>query len=180
MGTKRQATIKTLLLLTAVVAVQCATTSGSFRSPVLMSGDLRAGIWYSTVTGIFFWAILPLTISLFVRSMLRVLAAGLVIGCLALCAYLFWMRYAIEMADSFVGYRLTGFIYGPFGCFEPILQAWRRRSTEPMPKVLGFSIYGNWLVLYTMVYLLFAKSCLLRKKSKQPESPEHYASKPMV
>src|SRR4051812_3602207 len=172
MGTKRQATIKTLLLLTAVVAMQCATTSGSFRSPVLMSGDLRAGIWFSTVTGIFFWAVLPLTITLFVRSLLRVLAVGSMIGCVSLCVYFYWMGYAIEMADSFVGYRLTGFIYGPFACFEPILQAWRSQHTEPMPKVLGFSIYGLWLILYMMVYWFFIKSCLLRMQSKETDSAE--------
>ena len=42
-------------------------------------------------------------------------------------------------------------MHGPFACFEPILQAWRSRHTGPMPKVLGFSIYGIWLILYMAV-----------------------------
>lgn len=173
MGTKRQATIKTLFLLTAVVAVQCATTSGSFTSPILLSGDLRAGIWYSLVTGTLVWAIVPLTITLFIRSTLRVLAAGLAIGCFSLFAYFFWMRHAIDMADSFVGYRLTGVICGPFGCFEPLLQQWRSRHIEPMPKILGVSIYGLWLILYAEVYMLFINSCLLQKQSTNDEPEQH-------
>jgi hypothetical protein len=163
MRTARQPTIKTLLLMMAVIAVQCA----AMPSPVEEWGNddlslyyFRASRWSALAAGILFWSVLPVVIALFIRSPARGLAVGFGFGLLAIGA----CYYSISVLDSAtfnsaVSWIWGGILYGPCGCVYPMRAWWYSAHAEPMPVLLTFAIYLVWLVTYTTTCFFVAKSC---------------------
>jgi hypothetical protein len=167
MRTKRQPTIKTLLLLMAVVAVQCALLPRPVqRNDPWMHQYYLVGRWCMFVTGILFWSAQPLMIALCVRSTRRAGAIGLGF-CFVWAFARFYSRSRFDMfSDSIGHWILSGILAGPFGCLAPIRVWWWDVNSEPMPTPLVVAANTAVLIIYTTTCLLTARSCRLREQPK--------------
>lgn len=163
MRTKRQPTIKTLLLVTVVVAIQCAGMSVTINGNTVLS-EVPAFIRPLFVTGILFWSALPLAIALFARSEGRATAVGFGFGLMSMPAVFYFMK--LDWFDpTYVKFALLGILRGPFECLAPIRVLWWNTNANPMPMPIEIAMYSVWLIIYTATCFLIAKSCRLREQS---------------
>jgi hypothetical protein len=164
MRTARQPTIKTLLLLMAVVAVQCEAMS------VIVTGRASVAIvelvfwWTLIVTGILFWTVLPLAIAIFIRSMRRAGAVGFGLGLLSMLTYLYSRDHFDSHSPSNVDWVWRGIVSGPFGCLARIRGWWWDTHSYPMPMPLVIAVYSPVVIIYTMTCVFVAKSCRVRER----------------
>src|SRR4051794_14184471 len=109
MRTKRQPTIKTLLLIKAVVAGQCAAMARPFsENDAYWQPVERVGAWCTFLSGVFFWSVFPLLIALIVRSAKQAGAVGMGIGFLSILA----SRYSAAFGGN-VGHIMFRTLRGP-------------------------------------------------------------------
>lgn len=154
MKTKRQPTMKTLLLLPTVMAIQCAATPAIVKLNYVASASDLSDAWWVFCGGYLFWSAIPLAIALFCRSPIRAGLLGLEFSLLWLCAYFYQTNYARYSSGAVVDYVLCG----PFGAISHRSYSGELKS---IPEIL---IYSAVLVMYVITCFLFSKSCRLREQ----------------
>lgn len=164
MRTKRQPTIKTLLLLMAMLAIQCAATPAFIELNYSHSKVTWDEVWWTFCGGYFFWSAIPMAIALYCRTAVRAGLLGFEFGLMWVCAYFYRTDYATRSFYSNASREeiVNEILCGPFGILSPLANRPPDR-TFPIPEIAS---YFAVLVVYMMINILFAKSCRLREQSK--------------
>jgi hypothetical protein len=160
MRTKRQPTIRTWLLMVAVIAPLCASFQGLDRSKPGVEG----AVWLGLACEIAFWTVLPLTIGLLCQSIRRVAASCFGFGCVWILVAWFvhphlwtlWSDHIYKGTSIVTPTVLSGIVEGPFLW----LMFFGRYRLFSLDVVLN----TGWLLAYSLVGILFAKSCRLREQ----------------
>jgi hypothetical protein len=163
MALNRQPTIKTLLLLTAVVALLCAAMP---RGRVYLSG------WIAFGTELVFWIVVPLLCGTLPRTTKRTCALSLAVGAVyatGIAVSFEFLDVGIFNPDDIGGWWdavLVG-LYGPVIClatpWDLLQQEWY--AARPIPNAVVWLSLVGWLVAFVVVSTLTAMSCRPREQA---------------
>src|SRR5579872_796664 len=126
MRTKRRPTIMTMLLLTTVIAVQCAAQAEyiEFAMDNLDSAPFVIFPCFSVLSAVIVWVVMPLLIGLCLRSAQRMSAVCFAIGCIFSGMYLWGWPYLMTTGFVWLSQNILcgcgGFIDGPFICLDHV------------------------------------------------------------
>lgn len=159
MRTQRQPTIKTWFLLTAVVALLCVSLDGP-HAP-----ELFFVYGFGIACEIVFWTVTPLVVGIACRSIKisGMLCCGL--GCLWILLDWLMAPHLLSLWSDYLDTRtvsatltlLSGITVGPFMCVAFLHGG-----------IPALYVETGWLVAYTLVGMLFAKSCRVREQPGRP------------
>lgn len=168
MRTKRQPTIKTLLLFMVTNAILFAAIAVPGREAISEKPHLAYIYLGMSVPQMLCWSILPMGIDMFVRSLRRAVGACFAYGCACILFHFVVAKFVdINHIQSFV-LQICLVVFAvvmrsPTLSLIAVIQSLTVRYDEELPAAVIGAAWGLWLIFYTLSCLLVMKSCRLRE-----------------